>query len=212
MTSMRSFIDLIEEARPPADLLAEITGLVTALKHHDFHFNTDLVQKTMAAVDAEKAQFDKSVAQDKARMGDEFNPADWKFDRRDIFLDLVSDIVRRSIVSFRVRREANEMQLDYQRSMTTNHDDMNDFVESSDFLSALAAQRDLGVHIDLYARNFSDTATWGPIIAGTKNVLSEMSKFDPNHQQVAPQWMRCVHEDLCQILPLMMFMLRNGLV
>jgi hypothetical protein len=213
---MREIITLCEAPVTPvtgsADLQPQVMKIYAALKAEDFEFDARLVTHTVEVVEEKKAEYAKAAERERAYLGDEFNAADWTFDSREHFLEIITPLLKRVSYSYAARSEAKAEAIDYQHALASDLNDPNDYIESSGFLTALEQQMAVGRSIELGRFDPAKIETWAPFLAEIQTVIDTFASFDPNAERVAPRWLPCIHKDLSQVLPVMVFMVRNKIV
>lgn len=216
MHSMRDIIMIVEARKgkpaafPVVDttaLYGEITSLESILSGMGFRFKPDWINETMESVKQKKLSHDRMEAEEREHDPESFQPT--QFDAKDAFRDWVSDVVKRGSLQHRIYSELNTAERVYQDNFI-DPDNPDSYVESSAYLSALAAQKDVGSA--LLSLEATKPSTWGPVIQGTKQVLDAFKAFNADHEKYEPEWMDSVSTELGLLLPTMRFMLKNGIV
>ncbi|RYD56952.1 MAG: hypothetical protein EOP83_21195 [Verrucomicrobiaceae bacterium] len=218
MHSMRDIMTLMEGPRkkPAAfpvvnteEMLGKVMSLQSILQGMHFEFNAEWVNGAIKEVNAKKLSFERQMAEERERHPEDFDPNMFQFDPKETFREIIPVVVERNSYQHLIYSEVTTEERVYQDSMNTDPDDLSDFVEDSDFLRCLQAQRDFGTAMSQTV--IGKPSTYEPMIAAAYRILDTFKSFDPNHQQVEPKFVGSVQNELEHMIPLLRFMLKNNI-
>jgi hypothetical protein len=171
-----------------------------------------VVQKILGAVNAKKDEVAKHAADDKARYGDDHNPADFAFNADESLSEYTSTIIKSLLSHARVkiRKDIEQDEIDYQEMMSNDLENPSDHIEDSDYLRSHHEQERLAQN--LFHFDVLNPSTYVQIIDPIKNFFAVRAEFDRHAQKVAPEWNREVVWLLEELLPVMIFVLKKGIV
>jgi hypothetical protein len=192
------------------ELLGKVMHLMAVLQGMNFEFKADWVSGLVDMAKQKKLEFDRQAAEDAERQGDEFNPSEWQFDVKEVYAEIAEPFYRKASHAFNFLADAQVAERVYQDQMVRDPDNLSDMVEDSDYLRCIRAQRNLGQAIE--SINPSRVSTFTNVIHGIEGVIETFrNAMGGGDQRVPPEWLDSVEKELCHLLPLMRFTLRNAM-